>query len=494
MKFLRVFLSLLAAGVMFASCQKELSLEAGTATGTLKFDGTGDCLPILINGTYQKDTLLNASNYIDVQIDVVETGNYNILTDTVNGYSFSAIGQVAESGVQTIRLQGTGRPIAPSVDVFTVRFSGTTCQVNIIVTGTGGGGGGTSAFTLGGSPGACSGAVLSGTYTAGTAMTPSNTATLNVNVTAIGTYSLISPTVNGVTFSGTGTFTTTGPSTLVLTASGTPTTATTSNYTVTSGTSSCTFSVIYSSGATGYTLNCTAPVLAGTYTADVPMTASNTMTISVNVASAGPYNITSTCVNGVTFAGTGTLTATPATQNVTLTATGTPAVAGTFTYPLTGGTSTCNVPVTFAASTATDFIKATIDGVAFTFNDAPDAIYDVTTVPGFNILDIFGASTTCGAPTMELVIATPTPGVIPPGTYHVNATTYVVFGDYIDAIGDDYYDQTDGTTHPAPVLTIVVTSSTATRIAGTFSGLIKLDGVGPGTRTITAGSFSVPVH
>ena len=497
MKFLRFFLTLLIGTLLFSSCQKELSLEAGTATGTLKSDGTGDCLPILINGTYQKDTLLKAANYIDVQIEVVQTGNYNIYTDTLNGYSFNAIGQVADAGLQTIRLQATGRPISPGVDVFTVKFSGTTCQVNIIVTGTGGGGGGgTGAYTFGGSPGTCSGAVLSGTYTAGTAMDPTNTATINVNVTTIGTYTLTSSTANGVTFAGSGTFATTGPTSIVLTASGTPTAATTSNYTLTSGASTCTFSVVYSPGAgpTGYTLNCTTPVLAGTYRADLPMTSSNTMTIGVNVTTGGAYNITSTCVNGVTFAGSGTLPATPASQTVTLTATGTPAMAGTFSYPLTGGSSTCSVPVTFAASTATDFIKATIDGTPFTFNDVPDAIYDLTTVPGFNILDINGTSSACTAPTMRLIIARSTPGIVPPGTYTVNATSYIVYGDYVDPVGADYFDQTDGTPHPAPALTIVITSSSLTRISGTFSGILKLGGTGPAIRTITAGSFSVPVH
>lgn len=140
MKLLRFIPLLLLAVIVVTSCQKELGYDEGNAAGTLQEDGTGECLPILINGTYKKDTLLRSSNYVDIQVNLTSTGAYTILTDTVNGYSFSATGQAAVTGLQMIRLQASGRPIAPSIDVFTVKFSGTDCQFNVIVTGTGGGG------------------------------------------------------------------------------------------------------------------------------------------------------------------------------------------------------------------------------------------------------------------------------------------------------------------------------------------------------------------
>ena len=70
MKFLRLLPVLFGAAIVFVSCQKELSFEGGDATGTLKKDATGDCLPITINGTYKKDTLLTTSNSADISVDI----------------------------------------------------------------------------------------------------------------------------------------------------------------------------------------------------------------------------------------------------------------------------------------------------------------------------------------------------------------------------------------------------------------------------------------
>jgi hypothetical protein len=78
----------------------------------------------------------------------------------------------------------------------------------------------------------------------GTALTASNTVTLNVNVTAIGTWSVsTAPAVNGIVFTGSGTFTATGAQTITLTGSGTPSAAGSFNFPVTVGGSTCNFSV-----------------------------------------------------------------------------------------------------------------------------------------------------------------------------------------------------------------------------------------------------------
>ncbi len=352
MKFLRLLVLFFAAGLVFTSCQKELSFEAGDATGTLKADATGDCLPVIINGTYQKDTLLKSTNSVDVSVDIITTGAYFIKTDTLNGYSFSASGNAQTTGATTIHLVGSGRPLNPGVDVFTVKFGESICQINVVVTGPGGGGGTTAVYSLGGSPGTCTGAVLAGTYTQGTAMTSANTATINVTVTTLGTYSITTPVVNGVSFTKSGTFASLGATTVVLVAGGTPTAANTSSYAVNSGTSNCSFDVTYAAaGPPGtYTVNCTGAVVAGTYQVGTAMTASNQMTVGVTTLTAGSYNITTGAVNGVTFTGSGTLAA--GTNNVILTATGTPLAAGPFNYPLNGSpvTTACNVSVTFTAA------------------------------------------------------------------------------------------------------------------------------------------------
>lgn len=226
--------------VVFMACQKETSFEQGTSTasvGSLSVDATGNCLGAAISGTYIKDTAIKNSNYVDVSVKVDTIGTYVISSDTVNGYYFRATGSFASTGTQTVRLVGGGKPLATGPNIFRVTYNGTVCDFNITVTAPPPPAGGSAVFTI-----ACSGATPVGTYVAGTALTASNTITLNVNVTTVGTWSVTtSPAVNGIVFSGTGTFATTGAQTITLTGSGTPTAAGTNTFTVTGGSATCTF-------------------------------------------------------------------------------------------------------------------------------------------------------------------------------------------------------------------------------------------------------------
>jgi hypothetical protein len=87
----------------------------------------------------------------------------------------------------------------------------------------------------------CTGAILSGTFKAGTATTAANTITLDVTVDTVGTWAVSSSTANGISFRGSGTFTSTGAQTIVLTATGTPTNA--GDFNFTAGSAGCMFSV-----------------------------------------------------------------------------------------------------------------------------------------------------------------------------------------------------------------------------------------------------------
>lgn len=228
--------------VIFMACQKEVSFEKGSSTasvGSLSVDGSGNCLGAVVSGVYYKDTAIKASNYVDISVQVDTVGTYTISSDTVNGYYFKASGTFTATGTQVIRLIGGGKPLAAGTNIFTVSYDGTFCDFSVTVTVApgGGGGGGAAVFTV-----TCTGATPVGTYTAGTALTASNTVTLNVNVTTIGTWSATTaPAVNGMTFSGTGSFTATGAQTITLTGSGTPTAAGTFTFTVTGATATCTF-------------------------------------------------------------------------------------------------------------------------------------------------------------------------------------------------------------------------------------------------------------
>jgi hypothetical protein len=240
---LPVLLALLS--VLFFACQKETSFEVGSSklsVGSLQADGTGGCLGAVVSGTYYKDSVLNATHLITLNVNVDTAGSYTIRTDTIQGYYFNASGNFTTTGTQVVKLRGNGKPLSVGTHIFTVTYNGTVCEfsVNVIA-----GSGGTAAFTI-----SCTGAVLSGSYVTGTAMTLANTVDLNVNVTTIGTWGIsTAPAVNGIIFSGSGVFTATGAQIITLTATGTPAATGAFNFPVAVGGTTCNFQVIINNPA-----------------------------------------------------------------------------------------------------------------------------------------------------------------------------------------------------------------------------------------------------
>jgi hypothetical protein len=352
MKFLKFLSIFLAAAFIFTACEKEYSYEDGTAKGSLKKDdATQDCLPIAVNGAYVKDTVLKAAtNFVDIQANITETGAYDIRTDTVNGYYFRGVGSTGTTGLNNIRLIGYGKPIASSVDEFTVAFDTSHCTFSVQVTATPVT---TGAFILGTATDHCTGIAVQGTYTVSTAMTAANKITVPITITNTGGFTLTATpatTSNNVTFSVTGTFLSNGTATVDLAASGTPAAAGPFTYNISDGTNTCSFTVNYvgaGPAATIAAIDCSTATFTGVYQAGASA-AGNTATISVTPATTGSYTITTTAVNGVTFSGSGTFTTTAA-QPVILTASGTAgATMGSVGYPITG-TPTCTFNVTYTA-------------------------------------------------------------------------------------------------------------------------------------------------
>jgi hypothetical protein len=213
----------ISLSILFFACQKEFSFElSGTAAqGSLQEDGGGLCLPKTVTGVYVAGTTLNpANNTITVDVNVVSAGSYRIYSDTINGYYFSATGSFTGTGTQQVTLKGSGTPIAQGNNLFTIFFDSTDCDVTVQVLPAGSGGPAT--FTLAGAGGSCTTPTIAGDYVIGTALNASNTVTLTVNVTAIGTYNITTTAVQGMTFTGTGTLTATGSQTITLVGSGTP--------------------------------------------------------------------------------------------------------------------------------------------------------------------------------------------------------------------------------------------------------------------------------
>ena len=96
---------------------------------------------------------------------------------------------------------------------------------------------------------------------------------------------------------------------------------------------------------------CTPATFSGTFTQGVALSSANTVQLTVTVATAGTYTISTNTVNGVTFLAAGTFTGTGV-QNVILTATGTPTNSGAQTFTVTFGSSTCSFVLTFGAGAA----------------------------------------------------------------------------------------------------------------------------------------------
>ncbi len=349
-----VFYWLAVILIVFIGCQKEVSFENGNtpAQGSLRSDATGDCLPKTVNGAYLATVVLvPTTNTITVQVNVLNTGNYIITTDTVNGYYFRANGVFTTLGNVDVTLRGNGTPFAAGVNNFIVSFDSTVCDIAVTVLPAGTG---AAVFTLSGAPTACTGAVVSGVYATGTALTAANTAAISVNVTTIGTYA-ITTTFQGMTFAASGAFTATGPNTVTLVGSGTPTTGGVNTVPLTVGTSTCSFPVTVTSPAVftlaGSPASCTTPTIAGTYSLGVALTAANTVTLNVNVTTAGAYVIsTAPAIGGMVFSGSGTLAV--GAQTIVLTASGVPTVAGNNTIPITTGTSNCTFVINVTGSNA----------------------------------------------------------------------------------------------------------------------------------------------
>jgi hypothetical protein len=366
MKTLSLFISyslLLGFTIFFTSCEKEYSYEGGLITGmaggtaiyTLEGDG-GNCTGPIINGTYTTGTALVSSDNIQLSVNVTTIGTYTLSTNLVNGIQFSTSGVFTAPGLQTITLTGSGIPLTAGISPFTPPV-GLGCTFFVTVTNTPPQ---IAQFTLEGAPGTCSNFIVNGTYTAGVALMSANTVEVMVNVTATGSYSINTNTIDGISLSQSGNFTVTGIQKIILNGSGTPLTPNIFTFTPNTGTSDCTFDVtVLTPGPPAtYVLEsnpdatCNGYSVSGIFFSGTPLTNTNTMAVKVSVTVLGNFTVSTNTVNGMTFSFTGDFI-TPGSQIVVLTGSGTPVSAGTFTFipqiigphPIGGETCTADVSV-----------------------------------------------------------------------------------------------------------------------------------------------------
>lgn len=188
---------------------------------------TFDCSALQVKGTYVQGRELTASNYLSIPVTVTKAGEYTFLATTTNGYSFFASGTFLNTGSYTIKATGQGTPVVVQTDNLAINANSidVTCTPARTVTVLSA----AATYTM-----SCGSSTVNGVYKVGTALTASNTITLPVNVTSLGSYTITTNTVDGISFSASGTFTTTGNQNITLNGTGTPSSTTAKTLTITS--------------------------------------------------------------------------------------------------------------------------------------------------------------------------------------------------------------------------------------------------------------------
>jgi len=216
-------------------------------------------------------------------------------------------------------------------------------------------------YSLTGSPDYCVNFAVKGTYVAGENLSGQHTVDVSINVLKAGPFVLRTDTVNGIFFSKTGSFTTTGQQVVTLDGHGRPeTTGFVSLHTIAPN-SQCVIELAAQNPppVATYVLEygpgnpnpCTCNV-QGTYQAQQPLSAANTITQTVFVTLEGNYTVETNKVNGIYFSKTGTFTSTGR-QTITLKGYGTPVSVGNYVlysqivgpHPLGGAVCGITVPV-----------------------------------------------------------------------------------------------------------------------------------------------------
>jgi uncharacterized protein (TIGR02145 family) len=253
--------------------------------------------------------------------NVTTAGTYSFTT-SLNGVTFAASGTLAGTGSQSIILQASGTPTVEGNNSYSLNSSIPYSFIRQTLSSPSSNG--SSVVTSWSCATDTSGALYLGNVSSFVSQT------ITANVSQIGTY-FISTSINGVTFAGSGVFDATGNQNIKLNATGTPTTFGANSFSLNTS-NSCTFTRYVknnlSSNGSAVVNSYTPGTASGTIYANSAIT-TQSQNIIADVKTIGTYSI-STLVNGVTYAASGTFTAT-GNQTIALQASGTPIAIGSFT-------------------------------------------------------------------------------------------------------------------------------------------------------------------
>ncbi len=318
-------------------------------------------MPVSVTGLYVADSVLGPDNTLLVDVNVTGIGNYQIYTDTLNGYYFSGTGTFDTTGVHQVKLSGTGKPLMPGANEMNIHFNRSTCTIlipvipNALPPAT---------FTLAGTPGKCVNTKVLGTYVKTKLLDTANKVEITVNVLTAGRYNIKTQLVNGYSFSAGGVFTTTGLQTISLTGIGWPENAGVDKFILNSASSACNFDITVMSDDAVFTLHtsagqCMNYTVTGTFVKDLLLDTMSRAVISVDVTTPGRYTLNTLLVNGYSFKAAGVFSSS-GTQQVTLIADGKPLKSGTDEFTVSAGTTTCTFSVVVLAdivrTSGTDYL------------------------------------------------------------------------------------------------------------------------------------------
>lgn len=291
---LRYILSLLTSVFLLWSCQKETSIDTGTATPDNPAGNNGGNTAGNYGWSFTAPSNTDYHGCVDTAYYEVTSGiktlaiegtdsagNEFILTLASPSGSFSPTTYTPASGAAMAVSAGFDAYAATTASSFSLNVTtvndtliegtftanlesvsgGTTLSIangklkaligksNPCSSSTPDNGGGTpdpnadADFELASSGSTCSNANVEGLYWVNTDLDGSNQVTLDVDVTSAGNWTLSTNTTNGITFSGSGTFAFPGLQSITLQASGKPLAGGTTTFPISSGGSNCSFSV-----------------------------------------------------------------------------------------------------------------------------------------------------------------------------------------------------------------------------------------------------------
>lgn len=225
-----------------AGCSFSVDFSGNTSVSAAIFNlggAPGDCTGFTVSGNFTAGNPLDSATHgISLQVFVSRTGTYTIASDEVNGIRFSASGVFSSTGLQTIRLAGSGTPLSAGDFMYRAGNNPGACgfSINVMAAGP------AAATSL-----ICTETSVAGTYQQGSPLTGANTILVPVSVSSAGNYSIVTPYINGCVFSAAG-FLPSGDQVIILTGNGIPPDSGSFRFPVKLGDDSCSVLIRFSEG------------------------------------------------------------------------------------------------------------------------------------------------------------------------------------------------------------------------------------------------------